>query len=200
MRRARRILTIMAKQPVAGAVKTRLAAGLGAARATGFYRAALAAELRRLGGDERWRTVLAVSPDRAAEARCWPGCNKVTTQGRGDVGQRMQHIFDQNPNADLVIIGSDIPGIRPGHIARAFAQLGRHDAVFGPAGDGGFWLVGRRAGLRAALFSDVRWSGPHALADTLRNLESLKTGFLDSLDDIDDIEDYRAWRRSGNLL
>ena len=194
----RSILTIMAKQPVAGRVKTRLAAGLGAGRATGFFRTMLTAQIRRLGRDPRWSVVLAVSPDSALCANCWPRGLKLHTQGRGDVGRRMQHIFDSQPHADVVIIGADIPDIRRRHIARAFALLKNHDAVFGPADDGGFWLVGRRAGIGTDMFRDVRWSSPHALSDSLKNLESLKTGFLESLSDIDNIDDYRRWNRSRN--
>lgn len=193
----RRILTIMAKQPVAGRVKTRLAQDLGTGRAIGFFRSALAAQMRRLGQDARWTPVLAVNPDKAVSARCWPDGANVQPQGPGDVGQRMQHIFDQHPRADILITGSDIPDIRRHHIARAFALLQRHDAVFGPAEDGGFWLVGRRSGVRVRMFSGVRWSSPYALSDTLKNLESLKTGFLESLNDIDDIEDFRRWQGSG---
>ncbi len=50
----------------------------------------------------------------------------------------------------VVIIGADIPEITPDHIGRAFAALGRSDAVFGPAADGGYWLVGlkRRPSIR----------------------------------------------------
>ena len=76
-------------------------------------------------------------------------------------------------------------------IAEAFALLGRHDLVFGPAADGGFWLVGCRH--RPPDFGEVRWSSPHALEDTLANLPrrasvgfgsrfgvSLRMGFLRS--------------------
>ena len=72
----------------------------------------------------------------------------------------------------MVIIGSDIPNIERADIANAFHQLGRHDAVFGPAPDGGYWLVGqsrRRTVLQ--MFDNVRWSSEHALADTMANLE-----------------------------
>jgi glycosyltransferase A (GT-A) superfamily protein (DUF2064 family) len=92
-----------------------------------------------------------------------------------------------------VLVGSDIPGLTATHIAAAFRLLGRHDVVFGPARDGGFWLVGCRH--RAPDFGEVRWSSRHALADTLANLpKSLSVGFAATLDDIDD---GAAYRRSG---
>lgn len=186
----------MAKEPVAGRVKTRLAKGIGTGRATGFFRNALAAKIRRLGKDPRWQTVLAVSPDRSLYSRCWPEGLALITQGSGNLGERMQYLFDQLPNTNAVIVGADIPDIKRQHIAEAFALLRVHDAVIGPADDGGYWLVGRRAGIRQRMFDRVRWSSPLALSDTLRNLESLKTGFLESLNDIDDAEDYKRWMRA----
>jgi glycosyltransferase A (GT-A) superfamily protein (DUF2064 family) len=96
----------------------------------------------------------------------------------------------------VVIVGSDIPALRPRHVAQAFAQLGTHDAVFGPATDGGYWLVGlRRRPHVPALFEGVRWSTEHALADTLAKLRPGETAaFLDRLEDVDDAAAYRRWR------
>ena len=79
--------------------------------------------------------------------------------------------------------------MRTHHIARAFALLGGHDLVFGPARDGGFWLVGARRGrpLPRSLFDGVRWSTPTALADTLAGLPRyVTTALVDTLDDVDD--------------
>jgi glycosyltransferase A (GT-A) superfamily protein (DUF2064 family) len=87
----------------------------------------------------------------------------------------------------MVIIGTDIPGITPAHIAQAFRLLGRHDAVFGPADDGGYWLVGLKRRPRLPHpFTSVRWSSPHALADTLANLEGTTVAFVATLSDVDD--------------
>ena len=71
--------------------------------------------------------------------------------------------------------------------------LGRHDIVFGPAEDGGFWLVGARRSPRLPpLFGAVRWSGPHALADALANLpRRVSVGFAARLEDVDDAEGLR---------
>jgi len=56
----------------------------------------------------------------------------------------MQRLFERLPPGPVIIIGSDIPAIRAGHIAEAFKLIGRGDAVFGNATDGGYWLVGLR--------------------------------------------------------
>jgi rSAM/selenodomain-associated transferase 1 len=191
----RNTLVVMAKAPVAGLVKTRLARRIGAAEALRFYRATTAALLRRVGRDPRWRTVLAVAPDRLVEARFWPADISRVRQGGGDLGARMQRLFDDLPGGPVVVIGSDIPGVRRSHVADAFRALGRHEAAFGPAEDGGYWLVGlRRRPRTPRIFSGVRWSSEHALADTTANLRT-PPPLLPTLFDVDAEEDWRRWRR-----
>jgi rSAM/selenodomain-associated transferase 1 len=180
-------LIIFARAPRLGQVKRRLARGIGALAALRFHRAQLTALLRRVGRDRRWRTELAATPDRAA-AR-WPRRVPVRPQGRGDLGQRMQRALGRHRRA--VLIGCDIPGIRAADIAAAFRALGRVPTVFGPAEDGGYWLVGFGPRRPAGPFASVRWSGPHALADTLANCGP-RTALLRRLRDIDTAEDYRA--------
>ena len=93
----------------------------------------------------------------------------------------MDRVMKTMPPGPVVLIGADIPDIRPCHIKNAFKILGAHDTVFGPAEDGGYWLVGQRRRPRIlSLFADVRWSSPHALADTLKNIpDTARTGFLE---------------------
>ena len=100
------------------------------------------------------------------------------------------------PPGPVIIVGSDIPDIRSRHVSRAFRLLGRHDAVFGPATDGGYWLVGARdRRILPGLFRGIRWSTEHALADTLANLEGgHRAAFTDTLDDVDDGAAYQRWR------
>jgi uncharacterized protein len=183
----------MAKAPVAGAVKTRLAREIGVAQATRFARGSAVALLERVGHDPRWRTILAVTPDAEAAPPCWPPWVPRMPQGRGDLGARMQRIFDVLPPGPVLIVGTDVPGIRPSHIAQAFRLLGGHDAVLGPAADGGYWLVGlRRRPRTLQIFADVRWSGPHALADTLANLEGCSVALAATLSDVDDAHAFAA--------
>jgi glycosyltransferase A (GT-A) superfamily protein (DUF2064 family) len=91
------------------------------------------------------------------------------------------------PPGPIVIVGTDIPDIAASDVARAFRELGRRDAVFGPATDGGYWLVGmRRRPHFLDFFANVRWSTEHALADTLSNLAGKDVTLLRTLSDIDD--------------
>ena len=101
------------------------------------------------------------------------------------------------PAGPVVIIGSDIPDISRAHIAEAFEALGRHDAVIGPADDGGYWLIGLRRSTRVPeIFNNVRWSGEHARADTLWNVTRarLSLATLPVLSDIDTRDDYMRWK------
>jgi glycosyltransferase A (GT-A) superfamily protein (DUF2064 family) len=91
----------------------------------------------------------------------------------------------------ILIIGADIPGVTPAHIWRAFRALGSHEAVFGPAPDGGYWLIGMK-GLRPPppeFFAGVRWSTGHALTDTLATLPGWRIAQVDTLSDVDTAAD-----------
>ncbi len=101
----------------------------------------------------------------------------------------------------MVIIGTDVPDISARHVREAFAALERNDAVFGPASDGGYWLVGlrrrpqRREFAARRLFRDVRWSTPTALKDTRANLDPRhRVALLERLEDIDDVVAFDRWR------
>lgn len=189
-------LIIFARAPVLGQVKRRLAREIGAGAALAFYRRALALVTRRVARDPRWRTVLAVTPDRSARAgRQWPIKLARRGQGRGDLGVRMGHSLRRLRPGPVCLIGADIPEITAAHIGRAFRALAAADVVFGPAEDGGFWLIGCRGRpLPRGAFADVRWSSPHALADTLAHLKARRVAFADRLADVDDAVAYRRWR------
>jgi rSAM/selenodomain-associated transferase 1 len=181
----------MLKLPRPGQVKTRLGREIGMVTAAWWFRHQVRDLLRRLE-DPRWDLVLAVTPDSAGmAARVWPAHLERIAQGGGDLGARMRRVFRARPGGAVCLIGGDIPGVERCHIARAFRALGDHDAVFGPALDGGFWLVGlKRTGpLPPALFRDVRWSTEHALADSLMGLEEHRVAQVNRLRDVDEARD-----------
>lgn len=198
MSRPARHLVVFARAPRLGTVKRRLARELGDLAALGFHRENTAALLRRLGGDPRWTCWLAVTPDTwaARPAGLWPGPCRPLAQGGGDLGQRMGRVLVGLPPGPAVIVGSDIPGIRPRHIAEAFQALGAHDWVLGPAADGGYWLIGarRRPTLRLP-FAGVAWGSDRALADTLARLGGAKVALLETLEDVDSAADLRRLAR-----
>lgn len=190
----RRTLFIMVKEPRPGRVKTRLGRDIGMINSAWWFRHQTDRLIRRLSADPRWDIFLAVSPDvEGLSSRVWPRHLPRWAQGGGDLGHRMSAIFKGGLVGPIVIIGGDIPGITPAHIARAFDMLGNHDAVFGPAPDGGFWLIGmkRMMAISPRLFKDVRWSSKHALADTLATMHGLSTGTVATLRDVDTIADLQ---------
>jgi rSAM/selenodomain-associated transferase 1 len=186
-------LVVFARVPRLGAVKRRLARGIGAMAALRFYRGQLAAVLRATGRDRRWTTLLAATPDRQ-RAR-WPLRLKRIAQGGGDLGRRMGRAMRRHRR--VVLIGSDIPGIAATDIATAFRALGRAQAVFGPAEDGGYWLVGLGPRRPARPFAAVRWSTAHALADTLANFRGRRVALLRRLRDVDTAADLAALWSAG---
>jgi rSAM/selenodomain-associated transferase 1 len=187
-------MIVFARAPALGTGKRRLARDIGDLAALRFERLMLARLLRRLGRDRRWRLRLAVTPDRARfRRRLWARDAPVAGQGAGDLGARMRRALAACPPGPAVLVGTDIPALTAQHIADAFRLLGNHDLVFGPAADGGFWLVGARRSPRLLpLFGEVRWSSPHALDDALANLpRHVSVGFAATLADVDDGISFR---------
>jgi uncharacterized protein len=189
--RAQPLLIIMFKAPVMGRVKTRLAREIGPAAATRFARSAERTTIARLSRDPRWRTLLAITPDRAAAAPIWPPHCAAVGQGGGDLGARMARLLGSAFRPAL-LIGGDIPAVSSAIIADAFRLLRGSEVVFGPAEDGGYWLVGvnRRAPV-AGMFDGVRWSTRHALADTVANLPRARIRYAARLGDVDEADDHR---------
>ncbi|HZV22054.1 MAG TPA: TIGR04282 family arsenosugar biosynthesis glycosyltransferase [Hyphomicrobiales bacterium] len=195
------LLVIMARAPVCGSVKTRLAKEIGEVRAVALYRTLTATLLGNVCRDPRFRTVLAISPDHAVRARFTAWANGRTIpilprirQGGGNVGERMQRIFARCGRGPLVIVGTDIPFVTAAMIVDAFRKLASADAVFGPAEDGGYWLIGlRRRPSIPKPFKQVRWSSAHALADTVENLRNRRVSVARTLFDIDNAAAYRRY-------
>ncbi|MEM9421629.1 MAG: TIGR04282 family arsenosugar biosynthesis glycosyltransferase [Pseudomonadota bacterium] len=192
----------MGKPPLGGRVKTRLSQDIGVGPAAMFYRQSAARVLRRLGGDSRWHLKLAVNAAPTEHYDCWPRHLKRISQGTGSLGERMAFAMAQAPKGPVVVIGTDSPQVEPGQIAAAFKALGQHEAVFGPANDGGYWLIGiNRRRPSPYLFSNVRWSTEHALADTVDSLPpTFSVGHLDTIIDVDTGDDLRALRSAHGPL
>jgi rSAM/selenodomain-associated transferase 1 len=194
-------IAVFAKAPVAGEVKTRLAAALGAERAArvhaGLVEHALAtAALARPALLELW-----CAPDAAHPffARCAQrfGCSLRVQEG-GDLGARMAHAFAAS--APLVLIGSDCAALTPAHLLRAWHALRTHDAVFAPAEDGGYVLVALSRP-RPALFRSNAWSEASVMRETRERLAAagLRGLELETLWDVDRPEDFRRLLQSGLL-
>lgn len=186
---------IFVKAPRAGAVKTRLGATIGMARAAAIFRALMERTIAEAQKGP-WRVMLAVDPPSAIRGWGvhWPTDIARVAQGAGDLGARMARAFRKAPDGPVLVVGADAPALRARHLREGFRILRGSDAVFGPAADGGFWLLGvsRRTGWRPA-FESVRWSTEFTLEDTLAGLPAhIRVQFLDRLSDIDEAADLAA--------
>ncbi len=181
----------MLKVPQAGRVKTRLGRDIGMPDAAWWFRHQTRRLLRRMQ-DPRWEIVLAVAPDIAGlQSRVWPAHLPRIPQGPGHLGDRMARMLGAAGPGPSCLMGGDIPGVTPAHIHRAFQALGDHDAVFGPAEDGGYWLIGLKHPARQPhrFLQNVRWSTEHALADSRATLPGQRIATTDTLRDVDTADD-----------
>lgn len=186
-------LVIMVKEPRPGRVKTRLGRDIGLTASAWWFRHQVRALLRRIE-DPRWDTLLAVAPDvEGLTSRIWPAHLPRVAQGRGDLGDRMSRLLCGLPAGPVCIIGADIPDIIRPRIAEAFKALGDHEAVFGPAPDGGYWLIGMKRARppRADVLTNVRWSSEHALSDSARSLGDVRIAHVATLRDVDTVDDLK---------
>jgi len=183
-------LVLFAREPVAGRVKTRLAAALGRGPAALLY----AAFLEDLSGALRgpWEGVVAhdgvAGPRlRAAFGDGW----RFAPQGEGGLGERMARAAASalsDGAGRVVLAGSDAPTLTAREVEAAFDALVAADVVFAPSPDGGFSLVGLRPPADpAALFSGVAWSSALAFRETRGNAEraGLAVALLPAVPDVD---------------
>ncbi len=189
---------VFLKFPESGMVKTRLAAVVGPDRAAALYRDWIGVVLRGLqpireaaalvgyhdgGPAERFAEWAALADD------WWP-------QPVGDLGARLEAGFAKahDRGGPVLAVGTDCLEIDAGLLLQAFGVLRDRDAVFGPATDGGYYLVGS-ARHRPGFFDGVRWSSPRTLSDHLTRCRErrLSVGLLPELADIDTADDWHAY-------
>jgi rSAM/selenodomain-associated transferase 1 len=183
-------VVVFARAPRLGTVKRRLARDIGDRAALRFHGMILASLLRDLRTCRRFDVVLAVTPDRArVRSRV-----RTIAQGRGDLGQRMSRALGRFRR--VALMGCDIPQAGARDVRAAFRALGTADAAFGPATDGGYWLIALGPRRPADLFGRTRWSTEYALADTLRQFRHHRVGFIRTLADVDTAADYRRYLAS----
>lgn len=191
------VLVVMARYPLPGAVKSRLAARAGADAACALYRAFLADLAARFGAGP-WQLVWAVTPaDSDLAPFVGAGCRQIAQHG-GDLGERMQRCFARLLNegaARVVMIGADAPHVADGTVRAAFAALENHDGVLVPTRDGGYCLVGLRA--LHDIFSGIPMGTAAVFERTRARFEALGLRWrgLEPSFDVDELEDVVALRR-----
>lgn len=190
---------IFAKPPRIGLAKTRLADGLNSPVTARRIATALQAKTVREAMRGPWETVLYTAPDKELDnslGGIWPVHLERRSQGDGDLGDRLSKGLREARPGPVLFIGSDAPDISAALLRQAVRSLSRHEAVFGPTRDGGFWLFGLHKTARTqSPFHGVRWSSPHAMEDVWANLpEHAKIGVLPELIDIDSAKDWAIWQ------
>lgn len=195
---AARVLGVFAKQPVAGAVKTRLAVATSAEWAERVAAAFLHDTLDRLATIEA-RRVLAFAPDGARDYFAGVAGDRfeLLPQGADDLGQRMARFFAGQIAAGAaatVLVGSDSPSLPLSFVCQAFDELAGADLVLGPATDGGYYLIGCGARL-PPVFEGVVWSSPRVLAATIARLAdpAWRVALLPPWYDVDTWEDWQMF-------
>jgi len=192
-------IIIMLKYPQPGMVKTRLGKDLGAKRAAELYRHFVACELVTVHSLQA-SVLLSCHPHRPLSAyRAWLGGEyEYISQAEGDLGVKMrtsiETAFDMGLSR-VVLIGSDLPHLPAAYIQSALTRLQDHDAVIGPALDGGYYLIGlHRQSFHPEIFTEIPWSTSQVMTLTQKRLVdyNLNTFVLPSLRDIDTLEDLKS--------
>ncbi len=192
-------VVVIAKEPVPGRVKTRLTPPFSPGQAAMIARAALADTLGAVAATAVARRVLAL--EGAAGNWLPPGFDVVRQRG-GGLDERLAAAFaDVHATVPLpmVLIGMDTPQVTPRLLTDAARALtgGEADAVFGPAADGGFWLLGLRRPDRS-LLAGVPMSQPDTGRRQLDRLTEagLRVAAMPELTDVDTVREAELVARA----
>jgi len=181
-------------------VKTRLAAAIGARRASDLYEAFLRDVAAALVSPS-WEPVVAADGGEARLRGIFGTAWRVVPQGGGTLGDRLARAAADAFAAGaerVALAGSDAPTMRAADVAAALSALDGSDLSVAPSPDGGFSLAALRAGTAAEdLFAAVRWSTRFAGADLRRNAAdlSLRVATLPEIQDVDVADDLLPLRR-----
>lgn len=178
-------MAIFVKTPGLSPVKTRLAAGIGKSRAEAFHLAAsraVAAVVTQAAEPLGAAGYFAVAEAEGMESPYW-GVHRRIFQGHGGLGNRLHHVYASllENHAYALLIGADTPQMERGDLIAAAHWLALKDEArfaFGPAGDGGFWLLGGNRPLPETVWTSVEYSR----SDTGAEIRALVEPFGSILD------------------
>jgi len=183
-------LVVLTKSPSSGGTKTRLAESIGR-EATAAFCHAFVRDTLGLAAAGPWRTTVSVpSPGADEWLRCLAPRAEFAEQPDGDLGIRIGAALAAAlaGSSRGVLIGSDTPDLPVAFVLDAFAALHAFDLVIGPAGDGGFYLLGARR-FEASLLDGIEWSTATVCGQLLKNAERLgfSVALLPEWEDVDDL-------------
>ncbi len=195
------LVILFCRYPVPGRVKTRLIPALGPVGAANLHRELTEAIFETLSKARiQMGFDIQVRFDGGSSKKMsqWLGLEHVyEKQGWGDLGRRMNGAFQDaflRGYQRVILVGSDIPDMKNGHVREAFHALEDSDLVLAPSTDGGYWLVGLKRPTDIFRISD--WGSQNVLEKTMGQAKAhgLSIQQIEPLTDIDTIEDLRRWR------
>jgi len=189
---AKQALIIFARKPELGKVKTRLAKTVGDEKALEIYKKLLSHTKSVISKIDCTKYVFLT---KELNDDFWYGLNTELQQGES-LGERMLYALEllfKKGHKNVLIIGTDCPSISEKIIYSGFTNLKNHDAVVGPAQDGGYYLLGMNQ-LHTSLFEGITWSSEVVLEQTVEkmNVENLSYFTLPTLNDVDEEKDVPA--------
>lgn len=187
-------LIIFAKPPWKEISKTRLRGFLTDEERILIHSFMLEDTIGKLRGTPDAEIIISYWPESSGEFFLRYGLKTFPQRGK-DIGERMHNAMQDalRGRQKAVIAGSDIPDISPEDISEAFESLSSNDVVFGPARDGGYYLVGMKRPIKG-IFAGIGWSAPSTLKESLGKAEALglKTALLKrTLSDVDTPKDVK---------
>lgn len=189
---SKNLLIVFVKNIILGKVKTRLAKTIGDVGAFNIYYELFSIterESKKVNVDRHIYFSDVIIPSK------WESDEKFVQEGN-DLGEKMQNAFQQGFDKgyeNIVLIGSDLPNISKDIIDNGFEELNNNNVVFGPAEDGGYYLIGMSR-MNTSIFENKPWSQSELLDVTLNQLKKQKVsvGLIETLNDIDTFEDLIA--------
>jgi rSAM/selenodomain-associated transferase 1 len=195
-------VALFVRHPVPGRVKTRLACDLGPVDACHLYRAIVSDVLAALGACGLPLYLFHDGQNAAGLPPEWVAAAEETLpQAGASLGKRMSAAFEylfSIGRQQVILVGSDIPGIDAPLLQSAVAALAEHDVIISPAFDGGYCLVASSLGrFNDAIFHAIPWSSSRVLDKTLETCMALRLSYtlLDTRQDIDTLDDVESYCR-----
>lgn len=184
----------MAKRPEKGEVKTRLAADVGDEAALKVYEYLL---------QQTFQTCQDFKMDTTIFWSAQPNIHSVFNeelQVGNDLGEKMWNAISAVDFEKIIVIGTDCPDLTTHHIHEAFHLLDNCDVVFGPALDGGYYLIGMKS-RESSIFQDIHWSTASVLKESIQKCSECGKSYalLPVLSDIDDIQGLKRSRIFKNI-
>lgn len=198
-RKSKNVIIVFQKNLILGKVKTRLAKTIGNEEALNIYKSLIRTTYSELSKLKDADIVVYLSDYVEELPFDIKGKNySIFAQHGLDLGERMKHAFEETfalGYEKCLIIGTDCPELSMKEMQSAIDNLSNHDVVFGPAEDGGYYLMGKKK-LIPSLLQGINWSTDEVLSKSIEKIEkeNLTLKLLERLGDIDTEKDWKNYK------